>query len=207
MATIKIAERVVIKAPIERVWKFLLDPPRVVECLPGAHFDGAESETVFQGHMKVKVGPVTTLFAGKATMAEVDEAAHRVRIVGEGKDRSGAGTARLQMIGRVSEVDGGTELAVDADVDLTGKIVTFGRGLIASVSAQLFKEFSARAQATLEPPEAGPSPAAAGPAAEPASPGDRLPAVRQEEALRALPLLLRSIRASIARFFRRLFRR
>jgi uncharacterized protein len=190
--TLEIQERVVIKAPVERVWKFLLDPPRVVECLPGANFDGAESDTVFLGHIKVKVGPVATNFAGKATMAEIDEAAHRVRIVGEGKDKSGAGTARLEMTGRVTAVDGGAELAVDAGVDLTGKIVTFGRGLIKSVSAQLFKEFSARAQAMLEVESA----------AEPAP----LPA-KKEEAIGGISLLLRAIASSIAGFFRRLFRR
>lgn len=197
MSTLKIEERVVIKAPIDRVWKFLLDPPRVVECLPGATYDGAESDTVFLGHIKVKVGPVTTMFAGKATMAEVDEAARRVRIVGEGKDKAGAGTARLEMVGRVSAVDGGAELAVDADVDLTGKIVTFGRGLMKSVSVQLFKEFSSRAQAMLEPEPA----AAAAP-----TPAEALP-VKKEAELRAFPLLLRAIGGSIARFFRRLFRR
>ncbi|MEZ4363693.1 MAG: SRPBCC family protein [Kofleriaceae bacterium] len=149
MATLKIEERIVINAPVERVWKFLLDPERVVQCLPGAAYDGAESEHVFLGHIKVKVGPVSTMFAGKATMSEIDEAAHTLRISGAGKDKNGAGTAKMEMIGKVTAVDGGAELAVDADVDVAGKLVTFGRGLIKSVSAELFKQFSARAQALL----------------------------------------------------------
>lgn len=154
MATLQIQERIVIKAPVEAVWALLLDPERVVTCLPGATYDGAESDKVFLGHMKVKVGPITTMFAGKATMAEVVEAEHRVTIVGEGKDQNGNGSARLEMKGRVSAVDGGAELAVDADVDIAGKLVTFGRGLIKSVSAQMFKQFAARAQELLEQPPA-----------------------------------------------------
>jgi len=150
--TLEIQERVVIKAPVDRVWKFLLDPARVVACLPGATFDGAESDQVFL------------------------------------EDRNGAGTARLEMTGRVVEVDGGAELTVDAGVDLTGKIVTFGRGLMKSVSAQLFKEFAARAQAALEPAAATEPTALA-------------------EPLRALPLLFRALASSIAGLFRRLFRR
>lgn len=204
MPTLEIHERVVINAPVDRVWKFLLDPARVVECLPGATFDGAESDTVFLGHIKVKVGPVTTLFAGKATMAEVDEPAHRVRIVGEGKDKNGAGTARLEMTGRVTATDAGTELAVDADVDLAGKLVTFGRGLIKSVSEQMFKQFSSRARASLEAepaaaPADAPAEAAPAPAALATTP-------KKEESLNALPLLLRAIGSSIANLFRRLFR-
>jgi uncharacterized protein len=149
MTTLKIEERIVIQAPVDAVWKFLLDPERVVQCLPGAAYDGKESEQVFLGHIKVKVGPVTTWFAGKATMSEVDEASHSLRITGEGKDKNGAGTAKMVMVGKVTAVDGGTELAVDADVDIAGKLVTFGRGLIKAVSAQLFKQFAVRAQEML----------------------------------------------------------
>jgi uncharacterized protein len=146
MANLKIEERVVIKAPVEAVWRFLLDPEQVVRCLPGAGYDGKESENVFLGHLKVKVGPVTTIFAGKATMSDIDAAAHTLRITGEGKDKNGAGTAKMVMFGKVTEVADGAELSVEADVDIAGKLVTFGRGLIKSVSAQLFKQFAARAQ-------------------------------------------------------------
>lgn len=263
MSTLQIEERIVINAPVERVWQFLLDPEQVVQCLPGATYDGAESEHVFLGHMKVKVGPVTTLFAGKATMSEIDAVARSIKILGEGKDKNGAGTAKLTMHGSVVAVDGGSELRVVADVDIAGKLVTFGRGLIKAVSAQLFKQFSARAQALLEP-EAGAADAAA-PAAEPAAEAaapvvaaaaepapapaadaaptpaadaapvpalDAAPAPAadavavaappvaaaapkkaiakrppsEEESLNALPLLFRAIGASIAGFFRRLFR-
>ena len=143
MANLKIEERVVIAAPVDAVWRFLLDPERVVQCLPGAAYDSKESDNVFLGHMKVKVGPVTTLFAGKATMSEIDEVARSLRITGEGKDKNGAGTAKMVMLGKVTEVPGGAELSIDAEVDIAGKLVTFGRGLIKSVSAQLFKQFSA----------------------------------------------------------------
>ncbi|MBK9034259.1 MAG: SRPBCC family protein [Myxococcales bacterium] len=281
MSTLTIEERIVINAPVERVWQFLLDPERVVQCLPGATYDGAESEHVFLGHMKVKVGPVTTLFAGKATMSEIDGDGHTVKILGEGKDKNGAGTAKLTMTGAVVAVDGGSELRVVADVDIAGKLVTFGRGLIKAVSAQLFKQFSARAQAMLEQepeaaaeaapaeavaaaapaeaaepaptgaaevaPDAAPAPAAAastdaptGPATGDDAPVEAAPTAApapatkpvptdltttaspfpgpqparsiakrppsEEATLNALPLLVRAIGASIAGFFRRLFR-
>jgi uncharacterized protein len=233
MANLKIEERVIIQAPVAAVWRFLLDPEQVVQCLPGAAYDGKASDLVFLGHIKVKVGPVTTLFAGKATMSDIDEVAHSLRITGEGKDKNGAGTAKMVMFGKVTEVDGGTELSVDADVDIAGKLVTFGRGLIKSVSAQLFKQFSARAQemlATSSPPaasaanagddaagganEAAPSEVAASEpvvaAMAPVSPAGReltRPPPRKEESLNALSLVFRALATSIAGFFRRLFGR
>lgn len=207
MPTLEIHEKVAIKAPVDRVWAFLLDPAQVVACLPGATYDGAESETVFLGHIKVKVGPVSTQFAGKATMSEVDAAAHRVRIIGEGKDKNGAGTARLELNGAVIATPDGAELSVDAAVDMTGKLVTFGRGLISSVSQQLFKQFVASARTTLEtapPPEAAP---AAPPATEIAAPIETKIAPKKEAQINGLSLLFRAIGGSIARFFKRLFRR
>lgn len=165
MANLKIEEKVVIAAPVEAVWRFLLNPERVVLCLPGAAYDGKESEHVFLGHIKVKVGPVTTLFAGKATMSEIDDAARSLRITGEGKDKNGAGTAKMTMRGKVAEIEGGAELTIDAEVDIAGKLVTFGRGLIQAVSAQLFKQFSARAQELLAAETAQSAAAEAAPAA------------------------------------------
>ena len=214
MPTLEIHETVAIKAPLDRVWSFLLDPARVVECLPGATYDGAESDTVFLGHIKVKVGPVSTQFAGKATMSEVDAEAHRVRILGEGKDKNGAGTARLELTGHVSQTETGSSLSVDAAVDLTGKLVTFGRGLIASVSQQLFKQFAASAREKLEA-EPAPAPAST-PTSDPAALAADAPTAaaattlapkKKEAQINGLSLLFRALGSSIARFFGRLFRR
>ncbi len=210
MPTLEIHETVTIKAPIDRVWSFLIDPARVVECLPGATYDGAESDTVFLGHIKVKVGPVSTQFAGKATMSEVDATSHRVRILGEGKDKNGAGTARLELTGRVETTETGSSLSVDAAVDLTGKLVTFGRGLISSVSQQLFKQFAASARATLEaePPPAPPADAAPeSPAPAETKAATTLAPKKKEAHINGLSLLFRALGSSIARFFGRLFRR
>lgn len=181
MANLKIEEKVVIAAPVEAVWRFLLDPERVVLCLPGAAYDGKESEHVFLGHIKVKVGPVTTLFAGKATMSEIDDVARSLRITGEGKDKNGAGTAKMVMRGKVAETEGGAELTIDAEVDIAGKLVTFGRGLIQAVSAQLFKQFSARAQELLAAEAAETAEAEASAAeASAAAPADAEPKATEE---------------------------
>jgi carbon monoxide dehydrogenase subunit G len=105
--------------------------------------------------MKVKVGPVTMEFKGKATLTEIDEAGRRVTIVGTGNDKGGSGSARMEMASRVVEAgDGGSEIVVVADVDLAGKIVRFGRGMMEGVSKQLFKQFAERVREALAVEEA-----------------------------------------------------
>ena len=119
MSTLKIEERIVVSAPPARVWAFLLDPARVAPCLPGARLDGIEGDKTFLGTMKVKVGPVTMEFKGKATMTEIDEVARRVVLSGSGNDKGGSGSAKMAMESRIVALEnGGSEILVVADVDL-----------------------------------------------------------------------------------------
>ena len=151
MSTLQIEERIAVGAPPARVWKFLLDPARVAACLPGARLDGTEGDKTFLGTMKVKVGPVLMEFKGKATMSEVVPEERRVTLTGTGNDKSGGGSARMDMKSQILARDGGgSEIVVIADVDLAGKLVRFGRGMMEGISKQLFKQFAERVHTALD---------------------------------------------------------
>ena len=124
MSTLKVEEKIVLAASVERVWRFLLDPHAVAPCLPGARLDAVEDERTFTGTMKVKVGPVTTEFKGRARFTEIVEAERRVEMTASGDDKGGSGSAKMVMQSRVVATEGGgSELVVVADVDLAGKRV------------------------------------------------------------------------------------
>jgi carbon monoxide dehydrogenase subunit G len=184
-----------VKAPVDRVWRYLVDPKQVVNCLPGAELTGDEGERVYLGKVKVKVGPVTASYTGRARLIEVNDAQRLVRMDAEGRESGGAGSAKLRMTSHVeAHPDGGAEVRVEAEVDVAGKIVQFGRGMIESVSKQLFKEFAGCVRATLESPAAttaGSSSAASG-SGRPAS---------------VLPLMFRAFRATVAGWVARIFSR
>src|SRR5678815_4590366 len=76
----KIEERFEVQAPVERVWKYLIDPQRVVECLPGAELLEQQDERTFLGAIKVKVGPLAMSYKGQAKFTEINEETHQVRI-------------------------------------------------------------------------------------------------------------------------------
>jgi carbon monoxide dehydrogenase subunit G len=145
----------------------------------------------FVGAIKIKVGPVTVSYKGTITLTEIDEAAHVARMIGEGRETAGAGSARVTMVSRVTPVDGGSEVIVDADVDLVGKIVQFGRGMIEEVSKQLFQQFSQCAKSQLEV-ESNTSP-----------PGNSSP--EEAKPVSAIPLAFRAGWAILTRALRRLF--
>lgn len=193
---IRVEERFVVQAPVERVWEYLVDPRRVVRCLPGAELVEVVDERTFRGDVKVKVGIVTVSYRGRVQLVELDEAARRVKMTGEGRESAGAGAARMTMESRVSAVPGGgSEVAVQADLDVVGRIVQLGRGMIEQVAHQLFQQFAACVRATLEAEAAA---RGAGPGAVEAA----RPAPRQEP-VRALPTLLRALWAWIVALLRR----
>lgn len=193
----KIEERFEVQAPVERVWKYLIDPKRVVECLPGAELLEQQDEHTFLGAIKVKVGPLSMSYKGKAKFTEINEETHQVRMVGDAREVTGSGSTKVSMLSTVSPLaNGGSEVLVNADIDLVGKIVQFGRGMIEEVSRQMFRQFSACVKKQLEVVEEPPQ-------QQPQQPTDK-PAEPETKAVAAAPLAFRAIWAIIVRFFKSL---
>ena len=144
-----------VRVPPERAWQFLIDPAQVVQCLPGAELTETVDALTYRGRLKVKLGPMSTAYAGTATLTEVNQGEHMMRMVGEGREVGGAGSARMKMVGKVSgHSDGGSLVEVDATIDIVGRAMQFGRGLVEFVSRQLFKQFADGVRNTLEKEDA-----------------------------------------------------
>jgi carbon monoxide dehydrogenase subunit G len=176
---LKTEETFQLRAPADRVWSYLIDPRHVVSCLPGAELTSVQDESTFLGKVKVKVGPVVAAYSGKVVITERDDAARVVRMVGEGKEGAGGGSAKVAITSTVVELPGGiTEVRVTADLDIVGRIAQFGRGMIESVNKQMFRQFADCVRATLESQQSVPVPAPA--AAEPGPGNPRTPAAASE---------------------------
>lgn len=188
----RIEEEFQVEAPVQRVWEFLIDPARVVVCLPGAELLETQGDRTFAGAVKVKVGPVVMSYKGLVKFTEVDEENHEVRITGEGREAGGAGSAKVSMLSRVAPLEsGGSGVVVTAEVDLVGKVVQFGRGMIEEVSRQMFRQFAACAKKQLELADS-PEMAVEAPAAE-------------KKPVSAAGVGLRALWAVIVRSVKRLF--
>ena len=205
----KIEERFEVQAPVERVWKYLIDPKRVVECLPGAELLEQQDERTFLGAIKVKVGPLSMSYKGKAQLTEINEETHQVRMVGDAREVTGSGSTKVSMLSTISPLpNGGCEVLVDADIDLVGKIVQFGRGMIQEVSRQMFRQFSTCVKKHLEVDETPQPPQPADQSVDqPTDQPTTQPSEPETKAISAAPLAFRALWAIIARFFSGLFGR
>ena len=148
----RIENTVEVDAPVDRVWALVNDIPRVAPCMPGAALTGVGDDDTYEGTVAVKLGPLRMSYKGKVTVESVDEANHSARLAASGRDTKGAGTARAAVETRLEPVDPTrTRLHVTSDVQLTGKVASFGRGgAINDVASRLFGQFAECLRATLE---------------------------------------------------------
>ena len=128
--------------PVATAWDVLTDVERIAPCMPGAELQEVEGDE-YRGIVKVKVGPITAQYKGKATFVELDAAGRRAVLRAEGRDTRGAGNANATITATLAEDGYGTKVTVVTDLAVTGKVAQFGRGVLSDVSAKLLDQFVA----------------------------------------------------------------
>jgi len=121
-------------------WTVLTDVERIAPCMPGAQLQEIEGDE-YRGVVKVKVGPITAQYKGKAVFQELDEASHRAVLKAEGRDTRGQGNASATITATLLPDGEGTHVTVQTDLTVTGKVAQFGRGVMADVSSKLLGQF------------------------------------------------------------------
>jgi hypothetical protein len=151
--------------PVDDAWAVLTDVERIAPCLPGAQLQEIRGD-VYEGIVKVKVGPITAQYKGTATFVEKDDAAHRAVLRAEGRDTRGQGNASASVTATLTPDGDGTSVSVVTDLTITGKVAQFGRGVLADVSSKLIGQFVDNLERdVLSGANAAPSAATAGAAA------------------------------------------
>ena len=83
----KFSQRAVIPVAREPLWDFLMDVPKVAQCLPGVESVGQIDDTTYQGTLKVRVGPISLNLQGKILVEERDRENWRAALRAEASDR------------------------------------------------------------------------------------------------------------------------
>jgi carbon monoxide dehydrogenase subunit G len=170
-----------VPVPVERAWEVLNDVELIAPCLPGAQLQEIEGDE-YRGIVKVKVGPITAQYKGKATFVEKDDANYKAVLKGEGRDSRGQGNASALITAQLTEMTPDrTKVTVSTDLTVTGKVAQFGRGVLADVSAKLLDQFVECLETTVLAEEPAPAPEA--------KPVDLLDAAGSPVAKRVGPIL------------------
>jgi uncharacterized protein len=129
-----------VAVPVSRAWAVLTDVELIAPCLPGAQLEEIEGNE-YRGGVKIKVGPITAQYKGKATFIEKDDVNHKAVLRAEGRDTKGQGNASATITATLVAAGTGTDVTVVTDLTITGKVAQFGRGVLADVSAKLLGQF------------------------------------------------------------------
>lgn len=140
--------------PLSQAWEVLTDLQRIAPCLPGAELREVEGDE-YRGVVKVKVGPITAEYRGVARFVEKDDPSRRAVLRAEGRESRGQGNANATITATLEPSGEATKVSLATDLQITGKVAQFGRGVLADVSNKLLGQFVENLESTVLGGESG----------------------------------------------------
>src|SRR5713101_8185165 len=107
----ELSNEFVVPVAIDEAWGLLIDVERIAPCMPGAELQEIEGDE-YRGIVKVKVGPITAQYKGRATFVEQDEAAGKAVLRAEARDAGGQGNANATITAQLVPDGDGTHVTV-----------------------------------------------------------------------------------------------
>lgn len=153
----RITESFQMPGSVEAVAAMLSDVNQVAMCVPGVEgikpaADGTPDS--YEADLSVKVGPIKAKFAGSITLDTTDGPG-TIRASGRGKDRATNSQVTVGMTAVLTAVGDGTNVAVEADVAIRGRLGQFGLGVIQSTASEITRAFATCLQARMSGDEEG----------------------------------------------------
>jgi carbon monoxide dehydrogenase subunit G len=137
----KIEGKFTMKAPVQKVWDFLLAPGTLASCIPGAEKMEQVDDKTWEGIVKQRVGPIGVKLQFTQTFEEVDPPKH-LKAVGRGAAAGGAGTFSQETIVDMKEIGGGeVEISYSSNVSMVGRLATFGERIMRAKVNKVGEEF------------------------------------------------------------------
>ncbi|WCB94919.1 hypothetical protein DSM104299_03659 [Baekduia alba] len=155
-----------ISAGPEEAFDLLIDVERIAPAIPGAQLVGPRDGDAggYDARMDMRLGMVTMSYAGAIEIADVDRAQRTAVMRAKGRDRRGQGTANATMTLAVTPTGDGSNVSIQSEIDVTGRVAQMGRGIMADVAERMIEDMAKSLEATFatsRPPDpAVPSPPA-----------------------------------------------
>jgi carbon monoxide dehydrogenase subunit G len=137
----KVEDTFTINAPLNAVWEFLLDIPRVSVCTPGVEEVKEIEPDVYDGLLKVKVGPVSAAFRGRVSIVERLPSERMVASI-EGRDKSTASNVKATFSADLKPEGSSTLISYNLEVTLRGRLAQFGVAVVQGTVNKMAGEFA-----------------------------------------------------------------
>ncbi len=149
---IRVENSFLVPAALDDAWRMLTVVPAVAPCIPGGQITEAIDATTYKGQVRVKLGPVQLVFAGEASLHDIDAESHSSRLLARGGDTKGRGSVQSEMRFVLVPEGEQTRVSVTTDVTLAGSVAQYGRGvgMIRELCNQLTAQFARNLAAQIE---------------------------------------------------------
>lgn len=136
-----------VPAPRAQVWDAFLDPEQLRQAIPGCEKLEAIGNDEFKATMKIGVAAVKGTFEGKVKITDkAPPNSYRMMVEGSG----GPGFVRGETLISLSDIENGTRVSYNADVQVGGLIAGVGQRMLGGVSKMLADQFFSRMSQLLQ---------------------------------------------------------
>ena len=126
------------KSDRQTVWDTLMAPDVLAGCIPGCQELEPVGEDDYRALIKVGIASMTGTFAGRVSLADKKPLeSYRMLFEGSGTPGSIKGEAVVSF----TTSEGGTEVTVIGDAQVTGVIARVGQRLLGSTSRMMMNQF------------------------------------------------------------------
>ncbi len=127
-----------IDAAREKVWDMLMSPDTLAGCIPGCEsFEPVDDDT-YNVKMRVGVAAVRGNYTGSVSIADRQHL-ESYRMVVQGRGRGGS--VRGEGLLTFTDIEGGTQVGVVGDAQVTGVVARVGQRLMGNASRMLMNQF------------------------------------------------------------------
>ncbi|MFC2167012.1 CoxG family protein [Acidobacteriota bacterium] len=142
--------KLLLNAPIQKLWDSLLEPETLQACIPGAEKIERVDDKTYDCQIKQKVGPISVRFKFKTFLTHLDAPTH-MEMSGEGEDIGKAGrfSQKTHIDLRETE-DGQVEISYRCDANIIGRLAMFGDRIMRAKAKTIEAEFTDALKERLE---------------------------------------------------------
>lgn len=135
-----IEDKFTLKAPIQNIWEFLIDPNTLALCIPGAEEVKVIDGKHYNCLIKQKVGTVSLKLQFKFTITEMKRPTY-IKAIGYSADVSKSGGFKIETIINLTESVNGVEISYLNQVYPAGMFANFGERVMRSKAIQMNQDF------------------------------------------------------------------
>jgi len=149
----KIEKSFEIDAPRDKVWDFVSSPEQVGLCFPGCESVSALGDDKYEASIKVKIGPIKTVFDVHFEVTEKREGEY-MAYISRGEEGNKASRLKANSSLSLSPLnDHKTGLVYSSDLSIVGRLGKFGLGMMKKKADTMGEEFVSELRTAIEGPQ------------------------------------------------------